>query len=92
MRFDDCKNKNTLPFDFYIPSLNVAIEYDGIQHYEPVDIFGGQEQFEIQQKNDNIKNEYCKNNNLKLYRISYKDFDNLEEIIKEIVIAINKPF
>lgn len=33
-RFADCKNKKTLPFDFYLPDLNALIEYDGKQHYQ----------------------------------------------------------
>ena len=34
---------------FYLPSFNLLIEYNGIQHYEPVDFFGGEEQL-IKQK------------------------------------------
>ena len=76
-RFDDCKDINALPFDFYLPDYNIAIEYDGKQHFEPIEYFGGQKAFEYTQKHDNIKNEYCKNNNIKLLRISY--FKNVEE-------------
>ena len=39
-RFDDCKCKNPLPFDFYLPKYNICIEYDGIQHFEPIDFAG----------------------------------------------------
>ncbi len=35
--FDGCKMKYLLRFDFYIPCLNIAIEYNGKQHYEPID-------------------------------------------------------
>ena len=78
----------TLPFDFYIPDLNICIEYDGEQHFEPVD-FGGkgkeyaEKRFKAQQKRDNIKTEYCKNNNIKLIRIPYWEFDNVENILKQ---------
>lgn len=82
-RFKNCKNINSLPFDFYIPSLNLAIEYQGEQHYKPVDYFGGEKQFEIQQRNDNIKRKYCKNNNIKLLEIPYTEYDNVEEILKK---------
>ena len=75
--FDDCKDINALPFDFYLPDYNIAIEYDGRQHFEPIEYFGGQKAFEYTQKHDNIKNEYCKNNNIKLLRIPY--FKNVEE-------------
>jgi len=86
-RFGDCKGiKNKLPFDFYISKLNLNIECDGRQHYEPVQ-FGGcsiqkaLECFEIIKTNDSIKNKYCLDNNIKLLRISYKD--NLIEKLNE---------
>lgn len=56
-RFDDCKNIKYLPFDFYIQDYNCCIEYDGRQHYEPVDLFGGIEYYQYVKKNDQIKNE-----------------------------------
>ena len=84
-KFDDCKYKNSLPFDFYIPSLNICIEYDGIQHYKPSDYFGGYEKFLETRRNDVIKTQYCKQNNIKLIRIPYWEYDNIEEIlIKEL--------
>ena len=76
-RFNDCCDKNSLPFDFYLPNYNCCIEYDGIQHFEPIDYFGGQESLEYTQKHDKIKTEYCQNNNIKLLRIPY--FKNIEE-------------
>jgi len=71
--FEDCKNILSLPFDFYLPNYNICIEYDGIQHYQPVKHFGGIENFNLRKKLDEIKNEYCKNNNIRLIRISYKE-------------------
>lgn len=71
--FKDCigVGKRVLRFDFYIPDKNLLIEYDGKQHYEPVEFFGGMESFEIQKKNDAIKTSYAKNNNIKLLRLPY---------------------
>lgn len=86
-RFNDCKYKNTLPFDFAIfedkekTKLKCLIEYDGAQHFYVTKRFGGNDTFEIQQKRDAIKNEYCKNNNINLIRIPYWDFKNIEEIL-----------
>lgn len=71
--FDDCLNKKKLRFDFYIPSINTCIEYDGIQHYEPRELFGGLNEFIKTKQRDNIKNKYCYDNNIKLLRISYRD-------------------
>ena len=73
-RFNDCRNKkqtDTLPFDFYLPDYNVCIEYDGEHHFRPMKMWGGHDKFVINQENDNIKNEYCKNNNIVLLRLSY---------------------
>lgn len=85
-KFGDCIcNKRDMAFDFYLQEQRVAIEYDGIQHFEPVKIFGGIEQFKIQQRNDCFKTEYCNKNNIRLIRIPYWEFENIESIlIKEL--------
>lgn len=84
-KFPDCKNKYPLSFDFYIPSEKICIEYDGVQHFEMVKFFGGQKRFEDIKNNDDIKNKYCKNNNLKLLRIPYYDYDKIEIILSEFL-------
>ena len=58
-RFNECKNIFALPFDFYIPALNALIEYDGCQHFVPIEIWGGIEALEKTQENDAIKNEFA---------------------------------
>lgn len=80
-RFNDCKDKNPLPFDIYIKDLNICIELDGIQHFEPRSGLGGMKNFLITQKHDDIKNKYCKNKDIMLIRISYFEFYNLEKIL-----------
>lgn len=75
--FNDCRDILPLPFDFYLPDYNICIEYQGRQHYESVEYFGGEAKFKLQQKHDNIKREYCKNNNIILLEIPY--FNNVEE-------------
>jgi hypothetical protein len=82
--FDGCKHKNKLQFDFYLPEHNTCIEYDGKQHFESIDFFGGEESFNKQKIKDNIKNKYCKDNNIELIRIPYWDFNNIEKIINKI--------
>ena len=90
-KFEDCKFYNKLPFDFYIPSLNIAIEYDGKDHYM---IFtrSSNETYEqamdrfIDRKiRDTIKNKYCKDNNIRLIRIPYWELDNIEKILDKIL-------
>ena len=83
--------RNKLRFDFGIienNTLSYLIEYDGEQHFKPI-CFGGsytkeelQERFRIRKLKDEIKNEYCKTNNIKLLRIPYTEFDNIEHILK----------
>ena len=81
-KFNDCKDKKRLPFDFYLPQYNCCIEFDGIQHFEYQPHFGTYSKFLKQQKRDEIKTEYCKKNNIKLIRIAYYEFDKIDEIIK----------
>lgn len=81
-KFKNCKFKNVLPFDFYLPNYNACIEYDGEQHFRPVERFGGLEGFIDTKIRDTIKNVYCKNNDITLIRIPYWEFDNIENILK----------
>ena len=78
-------NVSRLSFDAFLPKYNVAIEYDGEQHFKPTEFFGGEEGLRRTIERDEIKNRYCKDNNIILYRISYKDRDFIEDIIKEIL-------
>ena len=57
--------------DFYLPNEKVFIEYNGRQHYEPVEYFGGEEQFERQQKRDAWVRHYCIDRGIKLIEIPY---------------------
>jgi len=82
--FNGCKGKRRkLAFDYYLPEKNILIEFDGKQHFEPVKRFGGEKVFKETKINDNIKNQFAKENNINLLRISYKDdiIKKLEEMI-----------
>lgn len=83
-QFMGCKNLRELRFDFYIPSTNTVIEYNGIQHYKPVEYFGGTEAYLGTCMRDNIKKEYCLNNNINYIEISYKD--NILQTLQEKVL------
>lgn len=80
--FEGCKDKNHLRFDFYLPDYNLCIEYDGRQHYEPVELFGGEKEFLKVKKRDSIKNNFCHENNIKLIRIPHTEKENIEQILK----------
>jgi Zn finger protein HypA/HybF involved in hydrogenase expression len=77
-----CRHKSALKFDFYIPSINTAIEYDGEQHFMPRDVFGGDEEFQSTQLRDQIKTKYCLDNGIRLVRIPYT---MAVDVIKETV-------
>ena len=65
-------------FDFYLPDLNICIEYDGKQHYQFVDTWHENEEvFQKSIQRDKEKTEYCENNGIQLIRIPYYEYDNL---------------
>lgn len=72
--------------DIFISELKVAIEYDGIQHFVPLEFFGGKIEFEKRKKSDELKEQKCLKNGVKLFRLKYnykeEDFENLCNIIK----------
>jgi Zn finger protein HypA/HybF involved in hydrogenase expression len=86
-KFDKCINPKTnykLKFDFYLPDKNLCIEYDGQLHYKSVKYFGGDKELQNIIFKDNIKNKFCKDNNINLIRISYINFNNINTILKNI--------
>ena len=89
--FPDCRDKRELLFDFKV-DLNqnqefVLLEYDGLQHFEKTEFFGGQEGFERTQRSDKIKNEYCKTKEIPLYRFRYDlSFEELEKQLEKIFL------
>jgi very-short-patch-repair endonuclease len=83
-RFKLCKNERPLPFDFYIPSLNTCIEFDGEQHFRS-GLFGD---CGVTQFRDAIKTNFCIDNGIKLIRISYVNFSDVDCILgKELAIS-----
>jgi very-short-patch-repair endonuclease len=76
-KFDKCIYKSKLFFDFYLPEYNICIEYDGLQHFDIINYFGGEKNFKLMKIRDRIKNDYCKKNNIKLIRIKYNE--NIDE-------------
>lgn len=82
--FEDCINIKTnysLFFDFYLPNFNICIEFDGRQHFEQICFGQNDKDFKQRKERDEIKNQYCKSNNIKLIRIPYWDFNKIEEIL-----------
>jgi hypothetical protein len=74
--FDTCINPKTgrkLKFDFYLPSHNLCIEFDGQQHFKPIKRFGGEIGYNLTIYRDSIKNAFCKKNEIKLLRIKFNE-------------------
>jgi very-short-patch-repair endonuclease len=88
--FDSCKYINKLSFDFYLPDYNFCIEFDGEQHFKPVEYFGGDEGFDLNKKRDSIKNKWCLDNNVGLIRIKYNEVNKIKYILKERLQLVNK--
>lgn len=89
--FADCKDLKSLRFDFYLPDHNMCIEYDGQQHYFPVDFAnrGNEWAIDLYNRNilrDEIKNNYCKQNNITIIRIPYWEQNNIDNILEKKVI------
>lgn len=84
-RFKDCRYKNPLPFDFYLPEHNICIEYQGKQHYAALEngFFGGKRGFNKIRKTDSIKLEYCRSNKISLIEIPYTSFFEISSILGE---------
>jgi hypothetical protein len=80
--FDDLKSDAGYPlrFDFAIlknDEVQKLIEYQGKQHYEPIEYFGGEEAFDILIKNDTKKVEYAQVHNIDLILID-KSYDKID--------------
>jgi len=80
-KFNNCRNIYPLRFDFYIPSIRTCIEFDGIQHFQPVGHFGGLKAYESLKINDKIKNDYCEDNYINIIRIRYDQIDDIYQIL-----------
>lgn len=82
-------------FDFYLPEYNLFIEYDGVQHYEPVRFMGNNADenmriFGTIKLHDSIKNKYCEDNRINLLRIPYWEKENIETIIDDCLQRLNE--
>lgn len=96
MKFENCISVKgvKLRYDFYIEDLNLVIEFDGDQHFNPVKFFGGYEKHLLVKENDKIKNKYCFNNSINFLRISRNEnigFE-IERMLNKIKIKNNNNY
>ncbi len=82
-----------MKLDFYLPQYNVAIECQGMQHFKPIDYFGGINTFQNNVKNDKLKKELCNEHGIKIFYYSnlgieytyevYEDFNKMMNAIEK---------
>ena len=82
-------DKGHMSYDIYICGLKIAIEYQGKQHFEPVDYFGGEESFQTQRQRDQMKSERSRENGVKLVYVNYWE-DITPELIKNKIEEARK--
>lgn len=90
-RFDWLKSKKRMSLDFYLPQHNIAIECQGKQHFEPINMFGGEEFFEKTLERDLLKKKLCEEHGIKVIYFSnahidypYTVFESFTELLSEI--------
>jgi hypothetical protein len=86
--FDGLYLKNKLKCDFFLPKYNTVIEYNGIQHYEPIDPFGGIQGLRDTQKRDIVKYDYLTSNNIKLIIVKYDNKDVKSYLIEKLGLIL----
>lgn len=85
--FETCKDKSNLKFDFYVNN-KYLIEYDGNIHFKPTGGWNSIEAFNQRQIKDEIKNKWCKKNNIPLIRIPYMRLKDL--CIEDLLLETSK--
>ncbi|KAB2190938.1 hypothetical protein F9B44_17815, partial [Staphylococcus epidermidis] len=71
-----------LEIDIYVPELKIGFEYNGVQHYKPVEHWGGEESLKKQQVRDKRKRQLCDQNDVKLIIIKYD-----EQLSKDLILS-----
>jgi len=84
-KFENCKNVLNLSFDFFLPERSICIEYNGNQHYDAIDHFGGSDRLIIQKKRDKIKKDFCRKNKIRLIILHYRH-KNIKSILHKLLL------
>ncbi len=86
--FEWLKNKRHLFLDFFLPDYNVAIECQGGQHFNPIELFGGNDFYSLTLERDKKKNDLCNKRGIKIIYFSkahidypYPVFEKMEDIL-----------
>lgn len=81
------KNGGQMSYDIFITGLNIAIEYQGKQHFEPVEFFGGEEGFKETKKRDSLKRKLSIENGVKLIYVNYWEDINMDLLKNKIAYS-----
>lgn len=76
---------NRYRYDFYLPTLNIVIEFHGKQHYDVVDYFGGESRFKENQERDSYKENFLKIVGIPLLVIKYTQVDEIPTLIANFI-------
>ena len=74
-----------MSYDVFVCGENIAIEYQGKQHFEPVEYFGGKEHFEEQKKRDQLKQNLSRENGILLIYVNYWEDISVELIRNKVI-------
>ena len=81
------KKGGLLRMDFFLPQQNVVIEFQGLQHFQPREQWGGENYLKILQEHDAIKRNYCKKNNIKEIEIPYNKIKKIGVILEQNLLT-----
>lgn len=79
--------------DFYLPQYNIAIECQGIQHFKPINYWGGEERLEKTMAYDKTKLDLCINHGIRIFYYANYDYDFPYDVFTDknkLITEINK--
>jgi hypothetical protein len=86
-RFKDCKDINSLPFDFYLKKENLVIEFQGEQHYKLSKLWKDNDNsFKKRKHHDWLKRKYAKKNNIRYLSIPFWELKNVNTILESFIL------
>lgn len=83
------KYKKNLYLDFFLPDYNIAIEYQGNQHFKPISLWGGEQELYLRKERDKVKRKLCEKHNIKIFYLKGK-ISNINKIKMFINETTNK--
>lgn len=90
--FDNCQTVHRKRYDFevlFATGTRFLIEYDGRQHFTPIEFFGGQKSLKSNRRRDLLKTNYCRKHKIPLLRISYRHIGKIPEILENFMIKVS---